>query len=46
MKEYKNPELTILELTTNDVLMTSGNVAPEIDPMEHPDDSPAVSLFG
>ena len=46
MKEYKNPEAEILKLTANDVLMTSGDIPPEIDPLENPHASPSVSLFG
>ena len=46
MKEYKNPEIEILKLVSNDVLMNSGYIPPEIDPSEHPDRTPSVSLFG
>ena len=46
MKEYKNPEVTILNLTANDVLMTSGDIAPKIDSLENPNASPSVSLLG
>ena len=46
MKEYKSPEVAILKLTANDVLMTSGDIPPEIDLSENPHASPSVSLFG
>ena len=44
MKEYKNPEIYVLELVSGDVLMTSGD-PPEIDPMMDPNGTPSVSLF-
>ena len=44
MKEYKNPEMEILNLTANDVLNGSGE-PPVVDSSEMPNITPSVSIF-
>ena len=47
MKEYKNPEIEMVKLATNDLLMTSNESAqaPFVDPIEQPNGTPSVPLF-
>ena len=44
MKEYKNPEIEILNVVANNILNSSYDM-PEIDPLEQPNGTPCVSIF-
>ena len=44
MKEYKNPDMEILNIVANDVLNISVD-APDINPEKQRNGTPSVSLF-